>query len=83
MNSKSATPALCARRRLGAAGFVLFSYDSLTGPKAPAPDYLATVARAVREAAASTPQLRNSAIPNSTSNAQLPTPKTPKIRNEV
>jgi len=36
-----------AARRLGAAGFVLFSYDSLTGPKPPAPDYLATVSRAV------------------------------------
>jgi uncharacterized lipoprotein YddW (UPF0748 family) len=35
-----------AARRLGAAGFVLFSYDSLTGPKPPAPDYLATVSRA-------------------------------------
>jgi uncharacterized lipoprotein YddW (UPF0748 family) len=36
-----------AARKLGAAGFVLFSYDSLTGPKPPAPDYLATVSRAV------------------------------------
>jgi uncharacterized lipoprotein YddW (UPF0748 family) len=35
-----------AARRIGAAGFVLFSYDSLTGPKPPAPDYLATVSRA-------------------------------------
>ena len=26
-----------AARKLGAAGFVLFSYDSLTGPKPPAP----------------------------------------------
>jgi uncharacterized lipoprotein YddW (UPF0748 family) len=34
-----------AARRLGAAGFVLFSYDSLTGPKPPAPDYLGTVSR--------------------------------------
>jgi uncharacterized lipoprotein YddW (UPF0748 family) len=34
-----------AARKLGAAGFVLFSYDSLTGPKPPAPDYLATVSR--------------------------------------
>ena len=34
-----------AARRLGVAGFVLFSYDSLTGPKPPAPDYLATVSR--------------------------------------
>jgi uncharacterized lipoprotein YddW (UPF0748 family) len=33
-------------RKLGAAGFVLFSYDSLTGPKAPALDYLAIVSRA-------------------------------------
>jgi uncharacterized lipoprotein YddW (UPF0748 family) len=33
-------------RRLGTAGFVLFSYDSLTGPKPPAPDYLETVSRA-------------------------------------
>ncbi|HMC76893.1 MAG TPA: family 10 glycosylhydrolase [Vicinamibacterales bacterium] len=36
-----------AARKLGAAGFVLFSYDSLTGPTPPAPDYLATVSRAV------------------------------------
>ena len=35
-----------AARRLGAAGVVLFSYDSLTGPKPPAPDYLGTVSRA-------------------------------------
>jgi uncharacterized lipoprotein YddW (UPF0748 family) len=35
-----------AARRLGAAGFVLFSYDSLTGPKPPAPNYLAAVSRA-------------------------------------
>ena len=35
-----------AARKLGAAGFVLFSYDSLTGPKPPAPDYLAAVSRA-------------------------------------
>ena len=35
-----------AARRLGTAGFVLFSYDSLTGPRPPAPDYLATVSRA-------------------------------------
>ena len=33
-------------RKLGAAGFVLFSYDSVTGPKSPAPDYLAIVSRA-------------------------------------
>ena len=37
---------ILAPRKLGAAGFVLFSYDSLTGPKPPAPDYLATVSRA-------------------------------------
>jgi uncharacterized lipoprotein YddW (UPF0748 family) len=36
-----------AARRLGAGGFVLFSYDSLTGPKPPAPDYLPTVSRAL------------------------------------
>ena len=35
-----------AARKLGAAGIVLFSYDSLTGPKPPAPDYLGTVSRA-------------------------------------
>jgi uncharacterized lipoprotein YddW (UPF0748 family) len=35
-----------AARRIGAAGFVLFSYDSLTGPKPPAPDYLGIVSRA-------------------------------------
>ena len=35
-----------AARRLGAAGIVLFSYDSLTGPRPPAPDYLGTVSRA-------------------------------------
>lgn len=35
-----------AARKLGTAGFVLFSYDSLTGPRPPAPDYLATVSRA-------------------------------------
>ena len=31
-------------RRLGAAGVVLFSYDSLTDPQPAAPDYLAKVA---------------------------------------
>ena len=36
-----------AARRMGAAGFVLFSYDSLTGPTPPAPDYLAAVGRAM------------------------------------
>ena len=33
-------------RKLGATGIVLFSYDSLTGAKPPAPDYLATVSHA-------------------------------------
>jgi uncharacterized lipoprotein YddW (UPF0748 family) len=42
---------ILAARRLGTAGFVLFSYDSLTGPKPPAPDYLATVSRAAFAAA--------------------------------
>ena len=32
-------------RKLGAAGIVLFSYDSLIDPRTSAPDYLATVAR--------------------------------------
>jgi uncharacterized lipoprotein YddW (UPF0748 family) len=32
-------------RRLGAAGVVLFSYDSMTNPRQSAPDYLALVAR--------------------------------------
>ena len=32
-------------RRLGAAGVILFSYDSLTDPRASAPDYLALVGR--------------------------------------
>lgn len=35
-----------AARKLGAAGFALFSYDSLTGAKPPAADYLETVSRA-------------------------------------
>ena len=34
-----------AARRLGTAGFVLFSYDSLTGPKQTLPDYLDLVSR--------------------------------------
>lgn len=59
-----------AARRLGAAGFVLFSYDSLTGPKPPAPDYLSTVGRAVANSA--TPQLPTP------SNSQRPTHKTPR-----
>lgn len=33
-------------RRLGAAGVILFSYDSLTDPRQAAPDYLAVVGRA-------------------------------------
>ncbi len=44
-----------AARRLGAAGIVLFSYDSLTGAKAP--DYLATVSRGAFVHNSSTPQL--------------------------
>lgn len=44
-------------RKLGASGIVLFSYDSLTGPKPPAPDYLATVGRAAFAASAAPPQL--------------------------
>ena len=40
-----------AARKLGAAGFVLFSYDSLTGAKPPAPDYLETVRRGAFAAA--------------------------------
>ena len=36
-----------AARKLGTAGFVLFSYDSLTGPKPPAADYLEIVGRFV------------------------------------
>jgi hypothetical protein len=47
-----------AARRLGAAGFVLFSYDSLTGSKPPAPDYLGVVSRAAFKAsrAATSPE---------------------------
>jgi len=44
-------------RKLGASGIVLFSYDSLTGPKPPAPDYLATVSRGAFAANPATPQL--------------------------
>ena len=36
-----------AARRLGAAGVILFSYDSLINPRQTAPDYLPTVSRAV------------------------------------
>ncbi len=39
-----------AARKLGTAGFVLFSYDSLTGPKPPAPDYLEVVGHAIASA---------------------------------
>ncbi len=44
-----------AARRLGAAGIVLFSYDSLTGPKPPAPDYLGTVSRGAFAVNSTTP----------------------------
>jgi uncharacterized lipoprotein YddW (UPF0748 family) len=44
-------------RKLGASGIVLFSYDSLTGPKPPAPDYLATVSRGAFAVSSATPQL--------------------------
>ena len=43
-----------AARKLGVAGFALFSYDSLTGPKPPAPDYLETVSRAAFASARAT-----------------------------
>jgi len=45
---------ILAARKIGTAGFVLFSYDSLTGPKPPAPDYLATVSRGAFGTARST-----------------------------
>ncbi len=38
---------ILAARKLGAAGVILFSYDSLIDPRQSAPDYLATVGRAV------------------------------------
>lgn len=44
-----------ATRRIGTAGFVLFSYDSLTGPKPPAADYLAIVSRGAFAAPMSLP----------------------------
>jgi dihydrodipicolinate synthase/N-acetylneuraminate lyase len=44
-------------RKLGVSGIVLFSYDSLTGPKPPAPDYLATVSRGAFAVNSATPQL--------------------------
>ena len=39
-------------RRLGAAGIVLFSYDSLTPPRQPVTDYLSVVGRAAFAAGA-------------------------------
>jgi uncharacterized lipoprotein YddW (UPF0748 family) len=45
-------------RRLGAAGIVLFSYDSLSDPRVVAPDYLAQVARAAFATRASSPGSR-------------------------
>jgi uncharacterized lipoprotein YddW (UPF0748 family) len=45
-------------RRLGAAGVILFSYDSLTDPRVVAPDYLAQVARVAFAAPASSPGSR-------------------------
>jgi uncharacterized lipoprotein YddW (UPF0748 family) len=47
-----------AARRLGTAGFALFSYDSLTGPQPPAPDYLAAVSRGAFTITSTTPQLQ-------------------------
>ena len=44
-------------RKLGVAGIALFSYDSLTGPKPPAPDYLATVSKGAFGVNSTTPQL--------------------------
>ncbi len=44
-------------RKLGASGIVLFSYDSLTGPKPPAADYLATVGKNAFGVTATTPQV--------------------------
>ncbi len=43
-------------RRLGAAGVILFSYDSLIDPRQSSPDYIAVVGRSVfaKPAAAST-----------------------------
>jgi len=46
-----------AARRLGAAGFVLFSYDSLIGSKAPSADYLSIVSRGAFAVNSATPQL--------------------------
>ena len=47
-----------AARRLGAAGVILFSYDSLADPRSLAPDYLAQVARAAFASRASSPGSR-------------------------
>jgi uncharacterized lipoprotein YddW (UPF0748 family) len=44
-----------AARRLGAAGFVLFSYDSVSGAKAP--DYLSTVSHGAFAVNSATPQI--------------------------
>jgi len=44
-----------AARRIGAAGFVLFSYDSLIGTKSTSSNYLATVSRGAFAASASVP----------------------------
>jgi uncharacterized lipoprotein YddW (UPF0748 family) len=45
-------------RRLGAAGVILFSYDSLADPRLVAPDYLAQVARAAFPAPTASPGSR-------------------------
>lgn len=46
-------------RRLGAAGVVLFSYDSMTDPRQSAPDYLGAVARGAFGAAPAQPARRS------------------------
>ena len=45
-------------RRLGAAGVVLFSYDSLTNPRQTTPDYLSLVGRAAFTTSATSPGSR-------------------------
>ena len=45
-------------RKLGAAGVILFSYDSLIDPQQSAPGYLATVGRAVFATGASAARRR-------------------------
>jgi uncharacterized lipoprotein YddW (UPF0748 family) len=45
-------------RKLGAAGIVLFSYDSLSDPRVVSPDYLAQVARAAFTSRAASPGSR-------------------------